>query len=248
MLGVQVKLFAIPGSHACATAEAMLRAKRLRYQRLDLIPALHRASLRLSGFAGVTVPALRIGRERVQGSRDIARALDARWAEPPLFPADAAARARTERIEARGEGPLQFVARRIVLWSLLHNHEGAVAAIDGAHLQFRTPLPLAAAIASPVLRLDAAMHGAHAAAVRADLGLLPDLLDKADGWVSSGELGVSPPTAADYQVAGSIRMLLTVQDLAGLFADRPIAELARGLIPDFPGRVPVGVLPAAWQP
>jgi glutathione S-transferase len=226
----------------------MLKAKRVPYERLDLIPALHRASLRLSGFAGVTVPALRLHGARVQGTREIARALDASWPEPPFFPTDPAARARIARIEAWGEGPLQVVARRIILWSLLHSHQGAVAALDGAHLQFRTPLPVAAAIAAPILRLDAAMQGAHAAAVRADLTLLPDLLDKADSWIASGDLGTSPPTAADYQVAGSIRMLVTVSDLAGLFADRPIAELARGLIPDFPGRVPVGVLPVAWRP
>jgi glutathione S-transferase len=248
MRRVPVTLLAIPASHACATAEAMLNAKQVPYQRVDLIPALHRGWLRLIGFAGVTVPAVRIDGARVQGTRQIARALDAAWPQPPLFPADPAARARIERIEAWGEGPLQTVARRIILWALLHSHEGAVAALDGAHLQFRTPLPVAAAIASPILRADAALQGAHANAVRADLALLPDLLDKADAWVTAGDLGADPPTAADYQLAGSIRMLLTIQDLATLFTDRPITRHARQHIPRFPGHVPAGVLPAAWQP
>lgn len=243
---MQVRLLAIPGSHPCATAEAMLKAKQVPYRRVDLIPVLHRATLRLTGFPGVTVPALRIGATRVQGSREIARTLDASWPEPPFFPADPATRARVEEIEAWGEGPLQSTARRIILWSLVHSHEGAVAALHGAHLQFRTPLTVAAAIASPVLRLDAVLQGAHTDAVRADVALLPDLLDRADRWIASGDLGTTPPTAADYQLAGSIRMLLTVEDLTGLFADRAVNHLARRLIPDFPGRVPAGVLPAAW--
>ena len=57
---VQVTLIAIPASHPCAAAEAMLLAKRVPYQRVDLIPAFSRAWLRLIGFDGVPVPALRI--------------------------------------------------------------------------------------------------------------------------------------------------------------------------------------------
>ncbi len=239
-----VRLLAIPASHACATAEAMLIAKAVPYRRVDLIPVLHRIWLRMTGFGGVTVPALRIDGTRVQGTREIARALDEAWPEPALFPADPQARARTEQIEAWGEGPLQVVARRIILWSLLRSHDGAVAALAGARLQFHTPVRVAAAIASPILRLDVALQGAHTAAVRADLALLPDLLDKADRWIAAGDLGASRLTAADYQVAGSIRMLLTIDDLAAQFTDRPIAQLARRIITDFPGHVPFGVLPA----
>jgi glutathione S-transferase len=199
----------------------------------------------VTGFGGVTVPALRNDGTRVQGTREIARALDEFWPEPPLFPADPHARAHIEQIEAWGEGPLQVVARRIILWSLLHSHDAVVAALDGARLQFHIPPPVATAIASPIVRLDAALQGAHTAAVRADLALLPDLLDKADGWIAAGDLGAIRLTAADYQVAGSIRMLLTIEDLAPQFADRPIAQLARQVVPEFPGHVPAGVLPAA---
>jgi glutathione S-transferase-like protein len=65
----KVKLLALPASHACAVATAMLDAKRLPYQRVDLFPGLSRAWLRLTGFDGVTVPALRIDGARIQGSR-----------------------------------------------------------------------------------------------------------------------------------------------------------------------------------
>src|SRR3954452_13988307 len=124
MRRVPVTLLAIPASHACATAEAMLNAKQVPYQRIDLIPALHRGWLRLTGFAGVTVPAVRIDGARVQGTREIGRALDAPCPQPPLFPADSAARGGIERIGAGGEGPLQTVARRAILGALLLSHEG----------------------------------------------------------------------------------------------------------------------------
>lgn len=248
MSGVSVKLLAIPGSHPCATVAAILDAKRVPYERIDLVPALSRVCLRLSGFSGATVPALRINGARVQGSRAIARALDASWPQPPLFPPDPAARARVEQIEAWADESLQVAARRIILWSLLRSREAVHAALDGARLQFRIPTRLAAlpAVAAPVIALDAALNGARATAVRAHLAALPDMLDRTDDWIARGELGAAPPTAADYQVAGSIRLLLTVEDLHGTLAQRPIADLARRLIPHLAGRVPAGVLPSAW--
>jgi len=131
----------------------MLAAKGVRHDRVDLIPALSRAWLRMTGFPGVTVPAMRIDGARVQGSRAIARALDARWPEPALFPADPAARQRTEAIEAWADGPLQALARRITLWALIRSRAGVRAALDGARLQFRMPVRLAALrpVALPVL-------------------------------------------------------------------------------------------------
>jgi glutathione S-transferase len=243
---MSVTLLAVPGSHACAAVAAMLNAKRVAYQRVDLFPALSRGWLRLAGFHGGTVPALRIDGRRVQGSRAIARSLDAEWPEPRLFPTDPDARERVEEIEAWADGPLQEVARRIILWSLLHNGEAVRAALDGARLQFRVPTQLAAVAAWPVIRLDAALHGAHAHAVRGDLAALPRMLDRADGWIARGDVGSRPPTAADYQVAASARLLLTVEDLTGLLDERPVTTLARRLIPVLPGPVPTGALPAAW--
>ena len=240
-----MKLLAVPGSHACATAAAMLDAKRVTYRRVDLVPGLSRGWLRLTGFDGGTVPALRIDGAAIQGSRAIARALDDRWPDPPLFPTDPSERQRAEEIETWGDGPLQMTARRIVLWALSRSSEGRTAALHGAQLQFHLPVRLAASLGSPVVRLDAALNGATTAAVRADLHALPQMLDHADRWIAQGELGRTPPTAADYQVAASVRMLITVEDLAPLLAQRPVRQLAHRLIPALPGHIPAGVLPAS---
>lgn len=224
----------------------MLDRKGVAYDRVDLFPAFSRGWLRLSGFPAGTVPALRLDGARVQGSRAIARALDVRWPDPPLFPADRAACARVEEIEAWGDGPLQDVARRIILWALTHDNAGATAALEGARLQFRFPVALAARLSSPVLRLDAALNHAREEAVRADLVSLPAMLERIDAWIAAGALGGFLATAADYQLAGSLRLLLTLEDLAPYFRGRPAEQLARRLIPAFPGRVAAGVLPTAW--
>jgi glutathione S-transferase len=242
-----VRLLAAPGSHACASAEAMLVAKGVSYERVDLIPALSRLWLRATGFAGVTVPALRLDGVRVHGSRAIARALEARWPDPPLFPADPSRRPRVEEIERWGDGPLQEVARRIILWALGRSAEGRRAALDGARLQFHVPNQVALLAGWPIVRLDAALNGADETAVLADLRALPQLLDRVDQWIADGDLGTEPPTAADFQVAGSVRMLLTVEDLQEVLAGRPTAEHALRLIPVFPGHLPAGVLRAAWR-
>jgi glutathione S-transferase len=241
------RLLAIPASHPCAAVAAMLAAKGVDFDRVDLFPGFSRIWLRLLGFPAGTVPALRLDGVRVQGSRAIAKALDERRPEPPLFPADRAARARVEEIEAWGEGPLQHAARQIILWALTHYSAGATAALEGARLQFRFPVTLAAHLAPPVLRLDAALNHVRDNTVRAELRQLPAMLERIDAWIEAGDLGAIPPTAADYQVAGSLRMLLTVDDLTPLFDGRPAEQLARRLIPEFPGRVAAGVLPAAWM-
>ena len=243
-----VRLLAIPGSHPCAAVQAMLDAKQVPYTRADLFPALSRLWLRATGFREGTVPALRLDGARVQGTRAIARALDATWPDPPLVPADPDVRARIEEIEAWADGPLQTAARRIVLWSLLRSPEGVRAALAGARLPFRLPVSIAAVppVAWPVLAVDAALNGARTPAVRAALRRLPEMLDRADAWIARGDLGRSPPTAADYQVAGCVRLLITVEDLTAMLDGRPVAVLARRLIAVFPGRIPAGVLPAAW--
>jgi glutathione S-transferase len=244
---MSVRLFALPGSHPCGTVAAMLDAKGVAYDRVDLFPA-SRIWLRLIGFRAGTVPAIRLDGVRVQGSLAIARALDTYRPEPRFFPAEPARRARIEEIEAWGEGPLQSVSRRIGLWALTHSSDGLRAALEDARLQFHLPIGFAGRIAWPLLRLDAALNGARAGAVRTDLVALPAMLDRIDAWIADGDLGTALASAADYQLAGSLRLLLTMDDLSPLLAGRPAAELARRLIPRFAGRVPAGTLPAAWLP
>ena len=99
---MSAKLFVIPSSHPSMAARLMLERKGIEYRRIDLLPVIHRAVLKAAGFDGVTVPALRIDGQRLQGSRTIARALDALRPQPPLYPRDPEARKAVEQAEAWG--------------------------------------------------------------------------------------------------------------------------------------------------
>ena len=81
--------------------------------------------------------------------------------------------------------------------------------------------------------------------MRADLAALPAQLDRIDGWIADGTIGGTEPNAADYQLATSLRLLMTVEDVRPAIESRPCGEMAMRVVPDFPGRVPP-VLPQEW--
>jgi glutathione S-transferase len=81
--------------------------------------------------------------------------------------------------------------------------------------------------------------------VRADLSSLRSDLDRIDGWIRDGVLSGPEPNAADFQIAPSIRLLMSFDDLRPFIEGRPCGELAKRLVPDFPGRTPP-VFPEEW--
>ena len=85
---VSVTLYAIPPSHPSHAARLMLERKGIEHKVVNLAPGTHAAAVRALGFRRGTVPALKLEGRRVQGSRQIARALDEARAEPKLFPND----------------------------------------------------------------------------------------------------------------------------------------------------------------
>src|ERR1700742_4347281 len=93
------RLFVIPASHPATTAALMLDFKGIPFKRTDLMPVVSKGVLRAAGFPRVTVPALKIDGERIQGSREIARGLDRINPAPPLSPADPDQRAAVEEAE-----------------------------------------------------------------------------------------------------------------------------------------------------
>src|SRR3954465_7045230 len=115
---MKARLYVIPASHPSIAVQLMLEHKGIDYKRTDLMPVVSKGVLRAVGFPGITVPALKIDGHKVQGSRKIARELDLIKPEPPLLPADPAARAAVEQAETWGDEVLQPVARRI-LWNAL---------------------------------------------------------------------------------------------------------------------------------
>jgi glutathione S-transferase len=240
---MKARLLTIPASHPAWTARLMLELKGIPYSRVDLVAVLHRPILRVFGFKGMTVPALILDGRRIQGSREIARELDLVAPEPPLFPADPDQRAKVEEAEAWGEETLQPLARRLA-WNLLSkDREPIESYLEGARLG--VPTSVAAKTAAPIAKLAAHFNDASDARAIADLSDLPGLIDRVDAYIADGTIGSESPNAADLQIATSIALLLTLDDLAPYLSDRPAGQLAKRLAPDYPGHAPPA-FPAAW--
>jgi glutathione S-transferase len=240
---VQARLYVIPGSHPSMTARLMLERKGIPYKRVDLMPVIAKAALKLLRFPGITVPALKLDGRRIQGSREIARELDRVQPDPPLFPADPAERASVEEAERFGDEDLQPVARRILWWALRRDRAPLESFSEGARLG--VPTAVALRTAAPVVAASARINNANDETVRTDLAALPGLLTRVDDYVAAGTLGGEDLNAGDLQVSTCIRLLMTLDDLRPLIEPRPCGELALRAVPDFPGQVPP-VLPAAW--
>jgi glutathione S-transferase len=239
------RLFVIPGSHPATTAALMLDRKGIAYKRTDLIPVVSKGVLRAAGFPRVTVPALRIDGERIQGSREIARALDRIKPDPPLFPADPAARTAVEDAERFGDEELQHPIRQLLWWGFKRDKHSLASYSEGAKLGI--PVGLAVATGGPLIALSARFNEATDANARAALAAMPDLLDRVDAYIADGTIGGTEPNAADLQIATSIGLALTLDDLKPLIEPRPAAALAHRIVPNYPGRTPP-IFPPAWLP
>jgi glutathione S-transferase len=100
-------------------------------------------------------------------------------------------------------------------------------------------------MAGPFIALDARSHEATDDNVRCDISNLPGILQRIDDWIADGVLGGEELNAADFQIAPSLRLAMSFDDLRPAIENRPASELALRVVPQYPGRIPP-VLPAAW--
>lgn len=239
---MDVRLYALPSSHPCTVVEAALEMKGIDYRRIDLLPLTQIVIGRVA-YGGTTVPGMRIDGERLYGSRRILRRLDELAPDPPLLPADPAAREAVLEAERWGDEDFQAVPRRIVDVLFLRD--------PGAMLNYvgDAKLPVPTGMLKPALpvtaRLMARKNRATDESARADVAALPGQLDRIDAWIADGVLGGDQPNAADLQIGSSIQLLASYGDVAPLLEGRPCAALGRYFRP-LPGSVPAGLLPADW--
>jgi glutathione S-transferase len=250
MLGVAMatprpKLYVLPGSHPCATVEAALALKGMDYERVYLLP-LSQLVIGPIRYGGNTVPGMRLDDERLVGSRRILRRLDELAPDPPLLPPpESPSYAKVLEAERWGDEVLQSVPRRILDVGFLRSPHAMETYAGDAKL----PLPMGVMRPAVPLtaRLMAVRNKAREETARADIAALPSQLDRIDGWIAEGLIGGEQPNAADLQIGGSIRLLLTIADIAPLIEGRPAASLTR-YFPPAVGEIPAGVLPAEWLP
>lgn len=237
-----ITLYGTPPSHPSHAVRLMLEYKGLEFRTVWLLPGLWPALLRTRGFRGGTVPAIKIDGRRLQSSREISRALEELQPDPPLFPADPGRRAAVEEAERWGDEVLQNVPRRIIRWLAVHRPETRVMIAREVGI----PLPrFAAWVNAPAARHLARKVDADGSAGQA-AAEVPGALDEVDRLIADGVIGGEKPNAADFQIATSVRALLTLADLHQVTEGRPAADLARRYLPRFGTEFPAGLLPAEW--
>ena len=240
---METKLYVVPGSHPANAARLMLEYKGIEYDRVDLMPLIAKAYLRLRGFPGSTVPALKIDGRKIQRSLNISRELERIKPLPALFPEDPEMRARVEEAERWGDEALQPIPRKIIVWCLKQDQSPMAGFAEGARLGI--PIGLALKTAGPMSALSARFNGATDEAVEADLARLPELIDHVDRLIEEGVIGGEEPNAADFQIATSLRLLHCLEDLRPFFMGRPAKDLAMRVQPDMSGNVGAS-FPSEW--
>jgi glutathione S-transferase len=249
-------LYVIPGSHACRSGILMLEYKRVPYRRVDVVTLTHPIVVRLHGFdAGSqtrnaggrrtlpirfgdllgTVPALAADGLRISTNHGIARFLDDRHPDPPLFPADPDRLRAVEEAERWANETLQMAARRIALaWAVRDPAAVPDSTADGrmGYLLYRRAF-LRRLIIPQIGRLIFAVdRGAEDEL----LAGLPPMLDRIDAWIADGVLNGADLNAADFMVAPSLALILYRPDVRPLLEGRPALELVDRLLPQPAGQ------------
>jgi glutathione S-transferase len=240
---VRVRLYHMDVSHPSTAARMMLDRKGVAYETREIRPSLQPLVVRLAGFRGITVPALKADGRRIQGSLEIARWLEELQPEPPLFPADPRRRSAVEETERWCERELQPVPRHAFRWGLANDFE--LYRWFVRELSRLRPAGAVARLGWPGLRSFVRRTGVTDERVRAELAALPSMLDRVDSLMAEGVLGAGEPTAADYQVGTTIAALMGLEDLRPGIEGRPAAQLGERIWPDCPLEVR-SVLPPEW--
>jgi glutathione S-transferase len=238
-----VKIYGFPGSHPCEAVYGAAKYKGIEFKRVFVPPAIHRIIMRVK-FGGTRVPAAVIDDKKVQGTSMIFLALDHLKPDPPLYPADLAAREAVIAAEHWGEGEFQDIGRRLI-WAHLSRSPETVrawAAPGPPSLEQRIKY-----FSAPHLA-QVAKFGNHATdeQVQKDLKNLPALLDRVDELIAEGVIGNDEPNAADFQIFSTVAMWANMRDIRPAIMARPCGPIAARLFPQYTGAVPAGLLPESW--
>ena len=239
------KLYGFSISNPTITARLMLERKGIDFEFVDVMPGSQRWAMRAFGFSEGTVPGLKIDGDKIIGSTNISKALEEFRPEPPLFPADPSKRTAVEAAEAWADDVLQNAVRRPYRWGMARDRRLR----EDFSRTMGMPLPAVGAIlAGPLTSYYARRVCADESTVRAGIAELPGVLDRIDDLIVDGTIGGEEPNAADFQIAPSVRLLMSFADFAPAIEGRPAAEHAVRLVPELPGCVPPFIPPAWLEP
>ena len=243
----EITLYWFPISHPAQAVKRMLEYKGLEFGKVTIPAGLQPLAMRAYGFAGPTVPGLKVDGEKVQGSTAISRRLEEIKPDPPLFGETDEDREEIENAEHWGERELQPVPRRVFRWLGAHRAHvrSASARVVGA------PAPLAGPVGLSLIvpfRLLARIGDASEKTVRSHLADLPGNLDHVDELLAENVIGGARPNAADFQIASSVHAILSMADLRPYVEGRPCEAYALEFMDGPPRNQLPGGLPADWLP
>ena len=213
-------LYAIPGSHAVRTGELMLEHKGIPFRRVNFPPGAHRVLVRVLGFRGDRVPAVKFedGR-RAQGTRELPRVLDELVPEPRLVPDDP----RALEAEVWADDVLQQWARRMVASAGARNPD----ALSGRGADGRLGVLLARNDVQRRVTAAAVLvvFRAYKRQQRDDRKRTGEILDQVDAWIGEGVLNGEQLRSPDFAVASSLALVEYIVALKPELQRRPLMAL-----------------------
>ncbi len=229
-------------SHPCLAVSAALERYGLEHETVDLRSGTHADEIeKIYGEGRRTVPAMLVDDEPVHGTCAVFERIDELADGADLYPAEVADAVREAE---RGVAEDLQSAGRHLIFGALHFRPEAMGRFAGGEMLD----PAGTDFAIRLVRGAWRYIGITAELVAADLERLPGLLDRADALVAEGVIGGEQPTAADFQIVSSLRLLLQIGDLQPLLEGRPSTGLVEKWFDAPPGDIPAGAFPAGWTP
>lgn len=236
----EITLHLLPPSHPCLTAKAALAYKGLEFEEIQVTMGSHGDEIEaIYGEGCRTVPGAVIDGRPVHGSTEILKRLDELVPEPTLYPEPIAEAVREAELWADGE--FQDLGRRLPWFALYFRPEAMGTFAGGGPLD-----PAGTDFAIKFLRATWKHSGISAERVASDLEALPGMVGEIEGFAERGLIGGESPSAADFQIGATVRILSTIRDLDPVFDGTVAREIAFRYFPDYAGEVPVGAIPAGW--
>jgi len=238
----ELVLHEVPFSHPCLAVSAALGRLGREYESVMLVSGRHAEEVEgIYGEGRRTVPGLLVDGEPVHGTAAIFARLDELHPEAGLYPEASAERIRAAEIGIAED--LQMSAR-VLVFGALHFRPESMATFAGAGQLD----PAGVDFAIKTMRATWRYLEISAERVHTTLQELPAQLDAVDALIEAGAAGGEQPTAADFQLGSSLRLLAQIGDVRPLLKGRPAAAIATAWFDRGSGDVPAGAYPPGWVP
>jgi glutathione S-transferase len=205
----------------------MLEHKGLSWRNVELPAGFQMPAMKLLGFPGGTVPALKLDGARAQTNREIARFLDELEPDPPLLPEHRLT--YLEEAERFADEVLQPVARRLVLAA--GRRDLGLLAGGGESGRLGPILGRRGGRRRRIMRIAARYFRISDETEALDLAALPGVLAHVDELIRDGILDGAELNAADCQIAPSIALLAYRLDIKAAVEAAPGWRLVERLMP-----------------